>query len=304
MKIGIISEERDWITDELKNKLEQNDIDPIIIKPSKIVNTLSKKGIKFEHNSRNLFDLECAFVRNIGFGDEMMHRFDMIENLSHFIPIINPPQSIQDSGNKYRTSFLLAKNEIPQAETIISEDINKILAYSDKFDDSVLKPFFGNGGQGLVRLKGRSTVTKLNTLNTFKESNPAFYMQRFVNNPNNVYRDIRAFVIGDRVVSAMYRESDNWITNIKQNGTPKQCEVTREISKLALAAKEALGLYYAGVDLIESETGLKVIEVNACPSWEGLSKVSEEDITQLLVNEVSRIVKKHKMDKLTEKYVR
>jgi tetrahydromethanopterin:alpha-L-glutamate ligase len=89
----------------------------------------------------------------------------------------------------------------------------------------------------------------------------------------------------------MYRTSDNWITNIHQNGVPEKCEITEELSKIVLAAKDAVGLVYAGVDILESSDGLKVIEVNACPSWEGLSRISDVDIAQNLIDEALNYAK-------------
>ncbi|ABR55472.1 alpha-L-glutamate ligase, RimK family [Methanococcus vannielii SB] len=283
MKMGIISEERDWVTDELKSKMEKNDIDPVFIQPSKIVSSIAS-DVKFEHNNRNITDLECAFIRNIGDGVEMFHRFDTLKYLENYVPIINPMDGIENAGNKFRTSFLMEVNKIPHPKTIISEDVNKALIAAEKFEDVVLKPLFGSQGRGLVRVKGRSTVAKLKALNTFKSNNGVIYLQEFVTNPNNVYRDIRAFAVGDKVVSAMYRKSDSWITNIHQNGVAEKCEVSEELSKLVLAAKDALGLVYAGVDVMESSDGLKVIEVNACPSWEGLSRVSDTNITQYIID--------------------
>ena len=80
------------------------------------------------------------------------------------------------------------------------------------------------------------------------------------------YRDIRAFVIDDEVVAAMYRVGgDNWKNNVSQGGRVERCEITNEIEELALKVKDALGLFYDGVDLIESEDGLKVLEVNSTP---------------------------------------
>jgi len=292
MRMGIISEERDWVTDELKYKMEKNDIDPVIIQPSKIISSIGS-DVKFEQNNRSILDLKCAFVRNIGEGVEMFHRFDMLKYLENYIPIINPMDGIENAGNKFRTSFLMEVHKIPHPKTIVAEDVNKALIAADKFEDVVLKPLFGNQGKGLVRVKGRSTVAKLKALNTFKSTHGVIYMQEFVNNPNNVYRDIRAFAVGDKVISAMYRTSDNWITNIHQNGVPEKCEITDELTKIVLAAKDAVGLVYAGVDVMESTDGLKVIEVNACPSWEGLSRISEADIAQSLIDEALNYSKEY-----------
>lgn len=291
MKMGIISEERDWVTDELKSTMEKNDIDPVFIQPSKIVSSIGS-DLRFEHNNRNIMELKCAFVRNIGEGFEMFHRFDTLKYLENYLPIINPMDGIENAGNKFRTSFLMEVHNIPHPKTVIAEDVNKALIAAEKFDDLVLKPLFGNQGKGLVRVKGRSTVAKLKALNTFKSNHGVIYLQEFVNNPNNVYRDIRAFAVGDKVISAMYRKSDTWITNIHQNGTPEKCEITEELSNLVLAAKDALGLVYAGVDVMESNDGLKIIEVNACPSWEGLSRVSDINITQCILDEAIEYAKR------------
>lgn len=299
--MGIISEEVDWITVQLEKSMEKYDIRPIFIKPSRIVSSIGL-DFKLKLNNRDILDLDCVFVRNIGEGPEMFYRFDALKYLENYVPLINPTDGIENAGNKYRTSFLMEVNGIPSPRTVVTEDINKALTWTEQFGDCVLKPLFGNQGKGIVRLNHRSMVSKLNVLNNFKSEHGVFYIQEFVNPPKNhgygntqdgknTYRDIRAFVIGDEVVSAMYRVSNNWITNIHRDGTPEKCEITNELEKIAVKAKNAVGLVYGGVDLIESEEGLKVLEVNGTPSWEGLSSVSEEDIAERLIEEAIKICK-------------
>lgn len=299
--MGIISEEVDWITVQLEKLMEKYDIRPIFIKPSRIVSSIGL-DFKLKLNNRDILDLDCVFVRNIGEGPEMFYRFDALKYLENYVPLINPTDGIENAGNKYRTSFLMEVNGIPSPRTVVTEDINKALTWTEQFGDCVLKPLFGNQGKGIVRLNHRSMVSKLNVLNNFKSEHGVFYIQEFVNLPKNhgygntqdgknTYRDIRAFVIGDEVVSAMYRVSNNWITNIHRDGTPEKCEITNELEKIAVKAKNAVGLVYGGVDLIESEEGLKVLEVNGTPSWEGLSSVSEEDIAERLIEEAIKICK-------------
>jgi tetrahydromethanopterin:alpha-L-glutamate ligase len=181
-------------------------------------------------------------------------------------------------------------NKLPHPKTVITEDIDKALIWTEKFKDCVLKPLFGNQGKGIIRLKNKPMISKLNILNEFKKKHGVFYIQEFINNPNNVYRDIRALVIGDEVVSAMYRVSNDWITNIHQNGKAEKCELTDEIRELAIKAKNAVGLIYGGVDLMESKDGLKVIEVNGAPSWEALSRISDVDITEKLIEHALEMI--------------
>lgn len=284
MKIGIISEEKDWITCELERVMKKKGITPVYIKPSKIA-SFTGMDIKFKHNKDDISDLKCAFVRNLG-DMSNYYRFDVLKYIEHYIPLINPTAGLENAGNKYRTSILMNINNIPHPKTVITEDIDKALMWSEKFKDCVLKPLFGNQGKGIVRLKNKTLISKLNMLNEFKKKHGVFYIQEFITNPNDIYRDIRAFVIGDEVVSAMYRVSDNWITNIHQNGKAEKCEITDEIRELAIKAKNATGLIYGGVDLMESKDGLKVIEVNGAPSWEALSRISEMDITEKLIDYV------------------
>jgi len=291
MRMGIISEEKDWVVDELKKSMEKNDIKTEIIKPSNIISGIGM-SFKLKCNGKNLLNLDCAFVRNIGNGVEMFHRFDFLKYLEYYIPLINPLDGIENAGNKYRCSFLMDLKNIPQPRTVVTESIDEALKWVNTFEDCVIKPLFGNRGRGIIRINGGSLISKLNKLTEFKKKYGVFYIQEFVKNPNNVYRDIRAFVVGDEVVSAMYRVSDNWITNIHQNAKPEECEVSREIEELAIKAKDALGLVYAGVDLIESRDGLKVLEVNATPSWEGLSKISKVNIADKIIEETVNLLKK------------
>ncbi|EHP87033.1 tetrahydromethanopterin:alpha-L-glutamate ligase [Methanotorris formicicus] len=291
MKMGIISEEKDWVVNELKKSMEKNGIKPEIIKPSNIISGINI-DFRLKCNNKNLLDLDCAFVRNIGDEVEMFHRFDFLKHLEHYIPLINPLDGIENAGNKYRCSFLMDLKNIPQPKTVVTESIDEALEWVNTFEDCVIKPLFGNQGRGIIRINGGSLISKLNKLTEFKKKYGSFYIQEFVKNPNNVYRDIRAFVVGDEVVSAMYRVSDNWITNIHQNAKPEECEINEEIEELAIKAKDALGLVYAGVDLIEGRKGLKVLEVNATPSWEGLSKISKTNIADRIIEEVVNLLKR------------
>jgi len=85
------------------------------------------------------------------------------------------------------------------------------------------------------------------------------YLQEHVVKPG---RDIRAFVVGDRVVAAIYRESDHWITNTARGGVARACPVDEALSEIALRAARAVGGGVLAVDLLESDRGLLVVEVN------------------------------------------
>ncbi|HID17679.1 TPA: hypothetical protein EYP26_05235 [Candidatus Bathyarchaeota archaeon] len=101
------------------------------------------------------------------------------------------------------------------------------------------------------------------------------YVQEYV--PHGV-KDIRAFVIGGRVVAAMHRIGSSWKTNVSLGAKPIELELPREGEELATKAAEAIGCEVAGVDLLESNEGLMVTEVNSQPGWRGLQSISKVDI--------------------------
>jgi [lysine-biosynthesis-protein LysW]--L-2-aminoadipate ligase len=111
-----------------------------------------------------------------------------------------------------------------------------------------------------------------------------FYVQELVDKPG---RDIRAIVLGERVVAAVYRRSEHWITNTARGAVTEPCEVTPDLAKLALRAAEAVGGGMLAVDLIERSTGeMLVTEVNHTMEFHGLASASGLDVADLIVSHV------------------
>ncbi|XRP96498.1 tetrahydromethanopterin:alpha-L-glutamate ligase [Methanocaldococcus sp. 16A] len=291
MKLGIITIDRDEVINDLIKSCKKFGVDYKIINPTKII-TGFNLDFKLKYYKSFLNELDCCFVRNLGW--DSFFRFDVLKYLNQYVTVINPPEAIDIASNKFLTSIFLELNNLPQPKTVVTESINEAIVWIDSFGEAVLKPIFGCGGEGIIRIKKESPIsTKLNTLNEFKERYKTFYIQEFIKPLDNEHKDIRAFVIDDEVVAAMYRiGGENWKNNVSQGGRVEECEITDEIEKLALKAKNAIGLFYAGVDLIESEDGLKILEVNSTPSWIGLSKVSKVNIADKLLEKIIQHVKK------------
>ncbi|ACV24047.1 tetrahydromethanopterin:alpha-L-glutamate ligase [Methanocaldococcus fervens] len=290
MKLGIVTIDRDRVVDELIKSCERFNVDHKIINPMNILAGFNL-NFKLKYYKSFLDELDCCFVRNLGW--DSFFRFDVLKYLNQYVPVINPPEGIDRASNKFLTSVFLELNNIPQPKTVVTESINEAIVWIDAFEEAVLKPIFGCEGEGIVKVKKDSPISvKLNILDEFRKKYKTFYIQEFIKPLRNEYRDIRAFVIDDEVVAAMYRVGgDNWKNNVSQGGRVERCEITDEIEELSLKAKNALGLFYAGVDLIESEEGLKVLEVNSTPSWIGLSKVSKVNIADKLLEKIIQHVK-------------
>jgi len=239
-------------------------------------------NVKNEPNSEkflcNIFeDIEPrgALVRGFGMNvtQKIFFRLDILRILENMdIKLINSRESLELATDKLLTSFLFEKANIPTLKTIICENPNDALeAFEILGEDVVLKPVFGSKGIGLTRINDRGFAE--NVIYKLSRLNEIFYLQEFVQHNN---RDIRILVLGDDPVAGMYRISDNWKTNINSGAQPKSIELNDEMKRLAVKAAKATKTEIAGVDILETDNGLKVIEVNSIPGFTALQKVETE----------------------------
>src|SRR5438093_9073353 len=115
----------------------------------------------------------------------------------------------------------------------------------------VLKPMVGSWGRLLAKINDRDAAEAVlehkETLGSYQHG--IFYIQEYVNKPE---RDIRAIVVGDQTIGAIYRRSDHWITNTARTGQAFACEVTPEIDQLCRKAAAAVGGGFLSVDVLEA----------------------------------------------------
>jgi ribosomal protein S6--L-glutamate ligase len=137
-----------------------------------------------------------------------------------------------------------------------------------------VKPIFGSNGNGLVRLSDPDLAHRAFRALEFERA--IFYVQEMLPHPGF---DLRAFVVGGRVVAAMARRSGDWRTNLARGARAEACALSPEEEGLALRAAGTLGLDYAGVDLMPAADGrLYVLEVNGSPGWEGIQATTRVSI--------------------------
>jgi len=178
------------------------------------------------------------------------------------IATVNTYDVANTCGDKLLTSSALAQAGIPIPRTILAYDQESALAAIEEIGyPVVMKPAVGSWGRLLSRINDRDAAEAILehkvTLGSFHHG--AFYIQEYVNKPG---RDIRSFVVGDETICAIYRDSPHWITNTARGGVATNCPVTPEINALSLGAARAVGGGVVAVDLLESEDGLLVNEVN------------------------------------------
>jgi [lysine-biosynthesis-protein LysW]--L-2-aminoadipate ligase len=205
------------------------------------------------------------------------------------IPTLNSAEAVHLCDDKAENSLALELAGIPSPRTLLAFDVDSALeACAAVGYPAVLKPVTGSWGRLLARVNGpeqaRAILEQKKSLGSFHHA--VFYVQEYVPKPD---RDIRAYVVGDRVLAASYRTARHWVTNAARGAESVPCPITPEIEELALRACHAVGARLAGVDLIETGDGLKVIEVNTGGEFKGLMTTTDVDIAAAIVDETVRL---------------
>ena len=180
---------------------------------------------------------------------------------AHGVPVVNPSVVAERCGDKYVTSQILAKNGIPTPRVLMAFDEESALRAIEAMGyPCVLKPVVGSWGRLLAKVENRHMAESLiEHKATLGVNHQVFYIQEYINKPD---RDIRVFVVGDEAICAIYRSSENWITNTARGGVAANCPVTGELAELCQRAAQAVGGGLLALDLFETENGLTVNEIN------------------------------------------
>ncbi len=188
-------------------------------------------------------------------------------------------------ADKLRTSIALAQAHVAQPATRVSFDPDTTLqSLSDLGYPAVLKPVTGSWGRLLARVNDPETAEAIiehrQTLGDYNHH--VYYAQEYVNKPG---RDIRAFVIGDRTICAIYRTSQHWITNTARGGQATNCPITPELDHICTQAAQAVGGGILAIDVLEDADGrLLVNEINHTMEFRNSSAPTGVDIANEVVS--------------------
>lgn len=221
-----------------------------------------------------------VFVREVPGGslEEVVYYLDVLHALEAMgVPVYNDAGAIERSVDKVRASFLFALHGVPTPRTFAARDLPAaravLRAWLERDGRVVAKPIFGSQGQGLQLLTRDAPHLDLDA------GRGVWYLQRYVAPEAGPSRDWRVLVIGGRAAAAMRREGAGWISNLGQGGSGAAAALTPELARLAERAVAAVGMAYAGVDLLRGRDGrLWVTEVNSIPAWRGLQEATGADI--------------------------
>lgn len=195
------------------------------------------------------------------------------------IPTVNSSQTAHTCADKLLTTLALARAGVPQPPARAAFDSESALAAIAELGyPAVLKPVTGSWGRLLARVNDRDAAEAVlehrETLGGY--THQTIYAQAYVEKPG---RDIRAFVVGDRTICAIYRTSPHWITNTARGGQATNCPVTPELDALCQRAAAAVGGGVLALDVFEGPDGqLLINEINHTMEFRNSSAPTGVDI--------------------------
>ena len=208
------------------------------------------------------------------------------------IATVNTAHVADVCGNKLQTTSALTANRVPSPRTLVAFTPESALAAIEELGyPAVLKPAVGSWGRLLSKINDREAAEAIlehkEVLGTYHHS--IFYIQEYIHKP---MRDIRAFVVGDETICAIYRDSDHWITNTARGGKSSNCPVTPELNDLCVAAGKAVGGGIVAIDVLEDPArGLLVNEVNYTMEFRNSIAPTGVDIPGRMVDFVLKVAR-------------
>ncbi|HEY1305256.1 MAG TPA: RimK family alpha-L-glutamate ligase [Vicinamibacterales bacterium] len=303
MRAVILSARTGWHTDELCRALAEREHIGVVLPYEGLVARLGSAGAGLPGPEQRrgqtrpapglssadvpIFEADVVLARIIPGGslEQIIYRVDALHWIEdRGIPVVNAPRAIERSVDKFYTTALLREAGLPTPETIVCEGADQAMAAVRAMGDVVIKPIFGSLGHGMVRVGDPDVAFRI--VRALDQTRAVFYVQRAIEHDG---RDIRAFVVGGRVIGAIERRAPegDWRTNVARGGSARPFELSSECERLAVRAAAAVGADYAGVDLLPSRDGeVFVLEVNGIPGWEGLQTATGIDVAAAIVMQV------------------
>lgn len=211
--------------------------------------------------------------------------------------VLNNYISVFRAKNKIRTMQMLDHFGIPVPKTLVVADPTQIAEAANEFTFPVIiKTIFGTHGTGVFIAESMRSLSPIVDYLTKKERGP-IKLQEYIAEAKG--KDIRAFVCGKKIVASMERvaKDGEFRANFHKGGSVGTVLLSKDEEKLAIKASQILGLDISGVDILRTNSGPKIIEVNSNPGLEGISKATGIPVAEKVVNFIE-----HRVEKFSHKY--
>lgn len=299
MKIAVLSRNANlYSTSRLIEAIEKRGHEAVVIDHLKCSVTADIGDPRVYYQGKFLTDID-AIIPRIGasvtfYGTAIVRQFEMMGKFT-----ANSSISIVRSRDKLRSLQILSRHHVGIPKTVFASHPKQIDKLIQEIGGTpvVIKLLEGTQGIGVVLAETKKAAKSV--IEAFHGLDANILVQEFIAEANGA--DIRAFVINGKVVGAMKRQGaeGEFRSNLHRGGSSKLIKLSRAEKKAAIEAAKAMGLGVAGVDMLQSERGPLILEVNSSPGLEGIEKATGIDIADKLVQFVETGTQsKRKVDKV------
>jgi ribosomal protein S6--L-glutamate ligase len=217
------------------------------------------------------------------YGLAVVRQFEMMG-----VYCLNESQAIARSRDKLRCLQILSRHDLGMPMTIYTRQADHVPRCIEQVNGPPVIVKLLQGTQGVGVVLAESTAAASSVIEAFHGLDQNLLIQQFIREANG--SDIRAVVVGRRVVAAMRRQAlaGEFRSNMHRGGKSKPMKLTQDYRRTALAAARILGLRMAGVDMIDSKEGAMVMEVNSSPGLEGIQKTTGVDVAKATIEHIER----------------
>lgn len=301
MKIAILSNGTgNYSTKRLKEEALKRGHEVTVVKYRDCYASIEKNNPTVSYKGEDLAKFDAVIPRIAAnmtrYGTAIVRQLEMQGVYS-----VSSSIAINRSRDKLRSLQLLAKAGVGIPKTVVSRNSTDIDDLIDKLGGTpvIIKLARGTHGNGVVLAESKKAAKSvLQAFYLTNEDGTNILLQEFIK--ESAGTDIRVFVVGGRVVASMKRQSldDDFRSNLHKGGEGTKIKLTEEERKTAIRAAKALGLNVAGVDIMRSERGPLVLEVNSSPGF-GIEKVTGRDVASAIIDYVELNAKRrNKKDKV------
>jgi RimK family alpha-L-glutamate ligase len=289
MRITILAARSGWHTKELERAAAARGHEAVVYPYESLVarlGTAAGTSPALLADGADLLESGAVLARIIPNGslEQIIYRVDALHWLEESgVPVLNAPRAIERTVDKFYTSALLQRAGLPTPETVVCEHTDAAMTAFRAMGDVIVKPLFGSMGLGMMRVSDEEMAWRV--FRALEAIRGVYYLQRAIAHDG---RDVRAFVVGDRVIGAIERRAPDarpWRTNISRGGRAHAIALPAEWQAMALCAAHTVGAAYAGVDLLPARDGtVYVLEVNGIPGWRGLQRATSIDVASAILD--------------------
>jgi RimK family alpha-L-glutamate ligase len=225
LRFAVLAARTGWHTKELERAAAERGHLAMVLPYEGLVASIGPApGLRSRSTELDGVDAVLARIIPSGSLEQIIFRVDALHRLEdRGVRVMNSPRAIERTVDKFWTSALLEQCGVPTPETVVCDNAEEATAAFRALGDVIVKPLFGSMGLGMVRVSDEEMAFRV--FRTIEQIRGVYYLQRTINHEGV---DIRAFVVGGRVLGAIERRAPSWRTNLARGGTARSVALSNE----------------------------------------------------------------------------